>query len=87
LITRWGGARRRVVATRFGSQAGAPLILPRWLYSRALGIDGDRGLKKLVSQLPGTDRILVHIPSAAWDIDTPQDLELARSQIRPRPSH
>ncbi len=48
---------------------------------------GDHGLKKLVSQLPGTDRVLVHIPAAAWDVDTPQDLERARSQARPRPSH
>jgi molybdenum cofactor cytidylyltransferase len=86
LIARWSGTRRRVVATRFGSHAGAPLILPRWLYSRALGIDGDHGLKTLVSQLPGGDRVLVHIPAAAWDVDTPQDLERARSQARPRPS-
>lgn len=87
LISRWSGARRRVVASRFGGHAGAPLILPRRLYSRALGIQGDHGLKKLVSQLPGTDRVLVHIPAAAWDVDTPQDLERARSQARPRPSH
>lgn len=83
LITRWSGARRRVVAARFGGHAGAPLILPRWLHSRALGIGGDRGLKKLVSQLPATDRVLVHIPAAAWDVDTPQDLERARSHARP----
>jgi molybdenum cofactor cytidylyltransferase len=86
LITRWNGARRRVVATRFGSRGGAPLILPRWLYSRALGIEGDHGLKKLVSQLPDTERVLVHIPTAAWDVDTPRDLERARSQARPRRS-
>lgn len=78
LLARWSGARRRVVATRFGRHAGTPLILPRWLFPRALGILGDRGLKALVNGLPPTDLALLNLASAAWDVDTPRDLDRAR---------
>ena len=78
LISRWSGARRRVVATRYGARGGAPLIVPRWLYSRAQLLRGDRGLQELIGALPPEHLVLVNVPSAAHDIDTPQDLERAR---------
>jgi molybdenum cofactor cytidylyltransferase len=84
LIGRWRGARRRVVARRVGSQGGTPLILPRWLYPRALGIGGDAGLKDLVRRLPKADVVLVNLASAAFDVDTPHDLDRARRRMRIR---
>jgi len=41
LVLRWRGARRCVIARRIGNQGGTPLILPRWLYSRAPEITVD----------------------------------------------
>jgi molybdenum cofactor cytidylyltransferase len=84
LIARWRGARRRVVARRIGVEAAAPLILPRRLYPRALGIAGDVGLKTLVRHLPPQDIALVSLTSAAFDVDTARDLERARRHTRPR---
>jgi molybdenum cofactor cytidylyltransferase len=85
LIARWRGARRRVAARRVESHAGAPLILPRWLYSRALTIAGDAGLRELVRRLPRHEVSLTDLPSAELDVDTPQDLERARRRpFRPR---
>lgn len=84
LIARWSGARRRVVARRIGTHGGAPLILPRWLYPRALGICGDAGLKNLVRCLPNNDLVLVNLASAAFDVDTPHDLDRARRRTRLR---
>ena len=84
MIARWRGARRRVIARRLGEQGGTPLILPRWMCPRALGIRGDRGLKELVGALPSVHRALLNLPSAEWDVDTPQDLERARRRWRPR---
>jgi molybdenum cofactor cytidylyltransferase len=84
LISRWSGARRRVVATRYGARGGAPLIVPRWLYSRAHHIHGDRGLKELIGALPPEHLVLVNVPGATHDIDTPQDLERARRRAPPR---
>jgi molybdenum cofactor cytidylyltransferase len=78
LLSRWRGSRRRLVATRFGRHGGAPLIVPRWLCARALAISGDRGLRELVGGLPAEERTLLELPTAAADVDTPQDLERAR---------
>jgi len=87
LISRWRAARRRVIARRIERQDGAPrggvpLILPRWLYARALEVTGDVGLRELVGELPATQRVLLNLPSAAMDIDTPQDLRAARRRLR-----
>jgi len=92
LVRRWQAAPRCVIARRIG-QCGvapfgmapfgaAPLILPRRLYARALGVVGDVGLRELIAQLPPDGRVLVDMPSAALDIDTPQDLKVARQTFR-----
>jgi molybdenum cofactor cytidylyltransferase len=64
-------------------RGGAPVIVPRWLYARALGIAGDSGLKELISRLPRNQVALLDLPSASWDVDTPQDLARARHRMRP----
>jgi molybdenum cofactor cytidylyltransferase len=89
LISRWRGARRCVIARRIvGRQGGIPLILPRWLFTRALAITGDVGLRDLISALPESQRVLLDLPSATLDVDTLQDLRAARrrpSQFRISP--
>jgi CTP:molybdopterin cytidylyltransferase MocA len=77
-----------VIARGIGQKDGAlrggvPLILPRWLYARALEVTGDIGLRDLVSALPAPQRVLLNLPSAALDVDTPQDLRAARRRLRP----
>jgi len=84
LIVRWQAARRRVTARRIGGHGGTPLILPRWLYPRALQLAGDIGLRELVSALPHDAVRLVDLPSGASDIDTLQDLKAARRRFRGR---
>lgn len=87
LAAHWSGARRRVIARRleYGGTpfGGTPLIVPRWLYGRALGIAGDSGLKELIGHLPRSEVELLDLPSAAWDVDTAQDLARARRRTRP----
>jgi molybdenum cofactor cytidylyltransferase len=84
LIRRWRAAPRCVIARRVGRIGAAPLVLPRRLYPRARRITGDVGLRELIAQLPADSRVLVDMPSAASDIDTPQDLEAARRTFRSR---
>jgi molybdenum cofactor cytidylyltransferase len=84
LVRRWRAAQRSVIARRIGRFGAVPLILPRRLYPRALGIVGDVGLRELIAQLPDDNRVLVDLPSAAVDIDTPQDLQAARRSLRRR---
>jgi molybdenum cofactor cytidylyltransferase len=87
LIRRWRAAPRCVIARRISARGAAPfgaapLILPRRLYPRALAIAGDVGLRELIAQLPADNRVFVDMPSAALDIDTPQDLKAARRSFR-----
>jgi molybdenum cofactor cytidylyltransferase len=89
LISRWRASRRRLVARRIAGRPGAPrggtpLVLPRWLYARALEVTGDTGLRDLVRALPVQQRALVNLPSASFDVDTPADLHTARRQRRTR---
>jgi molybdenum cofactor cytidylyltransferase len=87
LVSRWRAHRRCVIARRLEGgddmpRGGVPLILPRWLYSRAQCVTGDIGLRGLVSGLPPSQRILLPLASAALDVDTPQDLRAARRRRR-----
>jgi molybdenum cofactor cytidylyltransferase len=87
LISRWRATRRCLIARRVGPQhetshGGVPLILPRWLYGRASAVTGDIGLRELVRGLPAQQRVLMNLPSAALDVDTPQDLRIARHRLR-----
>jgi len=88
LVSRWRGTPRRVSARRIephgaSPQGGVPLILPRRLFARAREVTGDIGLRELVNRLPPGQRPLVDLPSAAFDIDTPEDLNAARRRLRP----
>ncbi|HTD72327.1 MAG TPA: nucleotidyltransferase family protein [Steroidobacteraceae bacterium] len=82
LVHRWQASPRRLVARRIDRSGGIPLILPRWLYGRALTIEGDAGLRHLVGQLAAEQRVLVELPSAAADVDTPEDLHNVRRRYR-----
>jgi molybdenum cofactor cytidylyltransferase len=81
LMQRWHSAPRRLIARRIDLSGATPVILPRWLYPRASGLAGDVGLRQLIGQLPAESRVLVELPSAAWDIDTPHDLKVARRRF------
>jgi CTP:molybdopterin cytidylyltransferase MocA len=82
LAQRWQAAPRRAVARRIGLSGGIPLILPHWLYGRALDIGGDVGLRDFIGQLPPSLRVLIDLPSAAADVDTPRDLRDVRRRFR-----
>ena len=82
LVHRWQAAPRRLIARRLDRSGATPLILPRRLYGQALSIDGDVGLRHLIGQLPADQRVLVELPSAAADVDTPEDLHNVRRRYR-----
>jgi molybdenum cofactor cytidylyltransferase len=83
LVLRRRAAPRRLIARKIEDSGAAPVILPRWLYTRASTVKGDVGLRELVGQLPADSRVLVELPSAARDVDMPQDLKDARRRFRP----
>lgn len=82
LIRARQSAGRRVIARRIGTRGAAPMILPRRFYARASGIAGDVGLRCLIAELATDSVLLIDLPSAASEIDTPQDLAAARASFR-----
>jgi CTP:molybdopterin cytidylyltransferase MocA len=82
LIGRWRSSRRAIVARRVGARAGTPLILPHRFYPEALHIGGDLGLKELANGGHTDELKLFELPSAALDVDTPDDLRRARRHHR-----
>jgi molybdenum cofactor cytidylyltransferase len=86
LVSHWRAARRCVIARQVGQdggvpRGGVPLILPRWLYAQAQGVRGDVGLRDWVRALQPRQRVLLNLPSAALDIDTPGELQAARRRF------
>jgi molybdenum cofactor cytidylyltransferase len=81
LLARWSAMPGRSAATQIGAHGGVPLILPARQFPAASQLEGDTGLRNLLSQFtPGP--VLVDLPAAALDIDTLQDLRAARLRWR-----
>ncbi len=87
LIGTWRRNTDSIVAALYAGDIGAPAIFPRWCFRELLELRGDRGARMLMQR--HADRLVrVPMPSAAIDIDTPEDLlnlENARAAARPEP--
>jgi CTP:molybdopterin cytidylyltransferase MocA len=76
-LKRLAGVWRRqpeyIAAARYGVTTGVPAIFPRSLFLELSSLRGDVGARQLLQRNP--DRVVrVPMPSAAIDIDTPEDL-------------
>ncbi len=73
LESAWRRQPLHIVAAQYGSTTGVPAIFPRTSFAQLLELRGDRGAQQLIRRDP--DRVVrVPMPSAALDIDTPEDL-------------
>lgn len=82
-----GDARGRM---RGDTRGGTPVILPKGLFAAAAGSKGEIGLRDMIARLAPEQRILIDLPSAAFDVDTAEDLTRARrnwsaTAVRGRP--
>ncbi len=81
LIDAWRSNREQPAAAEYAGDIGAPCILPRHTFPAVLELRGDRGAKPLLRAMPKVTRVA--IPNAAFDVDTPRDLErLADPAVR-----
>lgn len=76
-LKRLAGTWRRqpeyLAAARYGAVTGVPAIFPRSSFGELAALRGDQGARALLQRNP--DRVVrVPMPSAAIDIDTPEDL-------------
>lgn len=83
LIAGWGGHDTIIAASVYGGTLGVPAIFPRFCWRELAELRGDHGARAVIQRHAAR---LVHVPmpSAAVDLDTPQDL--ARILMRERPA-
>lgn len=63
-----------IIAARYNGTLGAPVIFPKKFVPALLLLEEGKGAKSVIHQF--IDNVLVvDIPQAAFDIDTPQDLD------------
>ena len=73
LVSAWRRQPEHIVAARYGTTTGVPAIFPRSSFCDLQALRGDIGARALLQRNP--DRVVrVPMPSAALDIDTPEDL-------------
>lgn len=88
-LRRLAGAWRRqsdsILAAQYSGIAGVPAIFPRWAFRDLADLRGDRGAQALLHRY--ADRVArLRMPSAALDIDRPEDLlAIETSERRPPP--
>lgn len=69
----WRKQPQHIAAALYAGTLGAPAIFPRALFRELAELRGDAGARALLHRNP--DRVVrVPMPSAAIDIDTPEDL-------------
>ena len=74
LVRAWNRRPGSAAAAAYAGVVGVPAILPRTLWKNARHLTGDAGARSLL-RMDGKAVSHVEMPEAAWDIDTPEDLE------------
>jgi len=79
----WRKQPQHIAAAMYGGFCGAPAIFPRSSFRALSELRGDNGAQALLMRDP--DRVVrVPMPSAAIDVDTPEDLLALETVERPR---
>jgi molybdenum cofactor cytidylyltransferase len=69
----WRKQPQYIAAAEYGGTSGVPAIFPRKLFRELAQLRGDVGARELLRR--SADRVVrVPMPSAAIDVDTPEDL-------------
>jgi molybdenum cofactor cytidylyltransferase len=75
----WRRQPEQIAAACYGTTTGVPAIFPRCVFSDLSALRGDTGARLLLQR--NADRVVrVPMPSAAIDVDTPEDLLALSSQ-------
>jgi molybdenum cofactor cytidylyltransferase len=75
LIACWRRSPGACVAAAYCGTVGVPAIFPRAMFAALLELQGDRGARSLLTGKAGVSIFTVSMPHAAFDVDTPADLE------------
>lgn len=85
LVSQWRKRPGKPAAARYLGRAGVPAVIPRRFFRELSALTGDVGARQLLRRL-GDDVSLVDMPAAAFDVDTPDDLESLNREAASRSS-
>lgn len=74
LMETWQRQPVAIVAGAYNGIRGVPVVFPRDYFSQLVTLSGDKGARELLDA-PDAMVIPVDLPAAAYDIDTPADIE------------
>ncbi len=75
LIDAYCDAPHRIAAAAYDGRLGVPAVFPRSHCTDLVNLSGDEGARRVLRRA-GTTASTVDLPEAAFDVDTPADLEL-----------
>lgn len=75
MAKRWEQDPEKVVAAAYSGILGVPAIFSQLYFQKLLVLEGDKGARKVLSQMNEQDIIRYHLPEAAVDIDSEKDLQ------------
>ena len=83
LVRRWQSTPRRLIARRIGFSGATPVDFAAMAVSARIDVDRRCRSSRACRELPEGSRVLVDMPSAAQDVDTPQDLRMPGAAFGP----
>lgn len=81
LIDAYRRTHKPIVASRYGDATGAPTLIGAALFNEARRLEGDVGGRFLIQQHPDLVEEVQVSPSAAVDVDTPEEFARLRAAL------
>ena len=80
LVDEWDKDPKHCVAASYADTLGVPVIFPRSQFAGIDDLSGDHGAKRLIN---GNGKLsTIDLPHAAFDLDTPEDLDRLQERLR-----
>lgn len=73
LVESWSHSPDKLVCASYSGTLGAPAIFPRRLIPALQSLNGEQGAKTIIKT--ESNRLAIPLEHAAWDIDTPSQLQ------------
>ena len=80
LVAAWRAAPEAIAAAGYAGSHGVPAVFPACFRQRLMDLSGDRGARALIDA--ADNLTVVEMPVAAFDVDTPEDVQ-RMSRARP----
>lgn len=69
---------KKIVASKYDKTFGVPALFEKTLFDELLNLNNQTGAKKLIEKYK-SDAGFIHVPEAAFDVDTTEDYERLKS--------